>query len=333
MYRVLITGAAGFIGYNLAQRLIHEGYEVVGIDNLNEYYDVNLKLMRLSRLHNAVNFEFVKGDICDAQFLVELFERFEFDIVINLAAQVGVRYSLKEPIEYINTNIVGYVNLMEMCKNKNVKHFLYASSSSVYGANTEVPYNINCSTEKPLSLYAASKKTNELIAYTYSHLYGIPTTGLRFFTVYGPWGRPDMAYFSFAVDIVKGKAIKLFNRGAMERDFTFIDDVVECIVRLINKPYERTCALAPSGKYEEHCPYQIFNIGSSKMISLDSLVTTVELCLGKKAKKEYVDMQKGDVLKTYADTSNLIKKIHYSPDTEFNVGIAKFVAWLKEYYL
>ena len=261
MYRVLITGVAGFIGYNLAQRLIHEGYEVVGIDNLNEYYDVNLKLMRLSRLHNAENFEFVKGDICDAQFLVELFERLEFDIVINLAAQVGVRYSLKEPIEYINTNIVGYVNLMEMCKNKNVKHFLYASSSSVYGANTEIPYNINCSTEKPLSLYAASKKTNELIAYTYSHLYGIPTTGLRFFTVYGPWGRPDMAYFAFAVDIVKGKAIKLFNRGAMERDFTFIDDVVECIVRLIDKPYERTCALAPNGKYEEHCPYQIFNIG------------------------------------------------------------------------
>lgn len=328
--KILITGAAGFIGYFLTTRLLeNRDIEIIGIDNLNAYYDQNLKFDRLNKLSKFENFIFKKGDLSDSEFIDGLFDEYNFDMVINLAAQAGVRYSITNPAAYIQSNIIGFFNVLEACRNHPVKHLIYASSSSVYGTNKKVPYSTDDKVDNPVSLYAATKKSNELMAHAYSKLYGIPCTGLRFFTVYGPMGRPDMAYFGFTNKLVKGEKIQIFNYGDMYRDFTYIDDIVEGIIRIMNKIPEAN---------EEGVKYKVYNIGNNKPETLKYFVDTLEKCLlkegviDKPAEKEYLPMQPGDVYQTYADTDDLLKDFNWKPTTSLEDGLRKFVKWYKEYY-
>ena len=332
--KVLVTGAAGFIGSTLAHRLLDRGDEVVGIDNLNDYYDVRLKQARLVRLLSRADFRFEKLDIIERKTMSGLFAASKFDAVVHLAAQAGVRYSIENPSAYIDANIVGFLNVLEGCRHSRVGHLVFASSSSVYGANTRLPFSEHDNVDHPVSLYAATKKANELMAHTYAHLYGLPCTGLRFFTVYGPWGRPDMALFKFTEGILAGHSIPVFNRGEMVRDFTYIDDIVEGIVRVIGLP----AAPAPdwSGDRPDpatsYAPWRIFNIGNSQPVKLMRYIEVLEQCLGRKAIVELLPMQPGDVRATIADVSDLERAVGFRPRTAVEEGVAKFVAWYKDYY-
>ncbi|BAC89009.1 NAD-dependent epimerase [Gloeobacter violaceus] len=319
--KVLITGVAGFIGYHLAARLLQEGSKVYGIDNLNSYYDVRLKEARLARLVPHPQFTFRHLDIARRPAMFELFESESFDCVVHLAAQAGVRYSLKNPFAYVDSNLSGFVNLLECCRTSGIGHLVYASSSSVYGANTKAPFSVSDNVDHPVSLYAATKKANELMAHAYSHLYALPTTGLRFFTVYGPWGRPDMAYFKFVQAIEAGKPIDVYNHGHMQRDFTYIDDIVEGIVRLL--PRVPTHAGA--------APYRIYNIGNHQPVSLIEFIEVIEQALGKRAVKNLLPMQPGDVPATCADVDDLMREVGFKPSTPLTVGIERFVCWYRDY--
>ena len=331
---VLVTGAAGFIGYHLCLRLLQDGCTVTGIDNLNPYYDVSLKEARLERLTPFENFSFFKVDIADKEALDNIFKSSKFDVVVNLAAQAGVRYSLENPRAYVDANIVGFVNLLECCRHNHVRHLVFASSSSVYGANTKMPFSVHHNVDHPVSLYAASKKANELMAHTYSHLFGLPCTGLRFFTVYGPWGRPDMALFLFTRAILEQKSIQVFNHGKMQRDFTYIDDIIEGVVRVMNRLPEPN----PTWSGDDPDPgtsytgYKIYNIGNNNPVELMEFIAAIERVLGQKAKKEFLDLQPGDVPATYADVDDLIKDVDFKPGTPIDTGIRRFVEWFKEYY-
>ena len=327
--KVLVTGAAGFIGYYLSKRLLIYGCTVVGVDNLNDYYDVSLKQTRSDQLKPYDKFRFIKMDISDKKAIDELFEAEKFDIVVNLAAQAGVRYSITNPDAYINSNIIGYFNILEACRHSPVDHLIYASSSSVYGSNKKVPYSTDDKVDNPVSLYAATKKSNELMAHAYSKLYKIPTTGLRFFTVYGPMGRPDMAYFSFTNKIVKGEKIQIFNHGDMKRDFTYIDDIVTGVVNVMAKAPDET---------EDGAPYKVYNIGNNKPEDLLYFVETLEKCLmqegiiSKPAEKEFLPMQPGDVYQTYADVDELVRDFGFKPNTSLEEGLSRFAKWYKKYY-
>lgn len=331
---ILVTGAAGFIGMYTSERLMHEGHQVIGVDNINDYYDTQLKEDRLVKLYNYEKFSFYKIDLADRESLNQVFEKKQVDVVINLAAQAGVRYSLENPHAYVDSNLVGFVNVLEACRYYEVKHLIYASSSSVYGANQKMPFATIDEVNHPVSLYAATKKSNELMAHTYSHLYGVPTTGLRFFTVYGPYGRPDMAYYSFTKNIVEGKPIKVFNNGEMMRDFTYIDDIVDGIVRLIDKPPKADPNWDkenpdPSSSY---APYKVYNIGNNQPVKLMDFIQTLEKHLGIEAKKEFLPMQPGDVQATYADIDDLTKATGFKPTTSIDEGLKKFVDWYVDYY-
>ncbi|MBS3942881.1 MAG: NAD-dependent epimerase [Dethiobacter sp.] len=332
--QILITGCAGFIGFHLARRLLEEGETIVGLDNLNNYYDVQLKADRLILLRNYKNFTFTKASLEDTKLLVELFEAYPFERVIHLAAQAGVRYSLQNPHAYIEANLTGFLNILEGCRRTAVRHLIYASSSSVYGANTKMPFSRHHNVDHPVSLYAATKKANELMAHTYSHLYGLPATGLRFFTVYGPWGRPDMALFIFTRAILEGKPIKIFNYGQMKRDFTYVDDIVEGITRLIDRipapnPSWSGDAPDPGSSY---APYRIYNIGHNKPEELLHFIAVLEKELGKRATKEYLPLQPGDVVETCADIDDLYQDTGFKPVTPIEEGIAEFVTWYRSYY-
>ncbi len=334
MQKILITGAAGFIGHALSKRLLEEGRTVVGLDNLNDYYDPELKRARLARLTPYPAFTHVGFDMADRDQVASLFAEHRFDAVVNLAAQAGVRYSLVNPHSYVDTNLVGFVNILEGCRHTKVKHLVYASSSSVYGANTKMPFTVHHNVDHPVSLYAASKKANELMAHSYSHLYGLPTTGLRFFTVYGPWGRPDMALFLFTKAILEDRPIDVFNNGNMERDFTYIDDIVEGVVRVIDHVAEPNPDWSgddpdPATSY---CPWRIYNIGNNAKEKLMRYIEVLEDCLGRKAKKNFLPMQAGDVPATYANVDDLVREIGFKPDTPIEVGIRNFVDWYREYY-
>ncbi|MGB3204735.1 MAG: NAD-dependent epimerase [Crinalium sp.] len=334
MVRVLVTGAAGFIGFHLSQRLLARGDEVIGLDNLNDYYPVTLKQDRLAQLQGKSGFIFHKLDLACREGIAQLFAQDSFDVVVNLAAQPGVRYSLKNPHAYIDSNIVGFTNILEGCRHSQVKHLVYASSSSVYGANTKMPFSVHDNVDHPVSLYAASKKANELMAHTYSHLYNLPTTGLRFFTVYGPWGRPDMALFIFTKAILSGQPIDVFNYGKMRRDFTYIDDIIEGVVRVIDnipKPNPNWSADAPDPGTSK-APYKIYNIGNHQPVELMRFIEVLEDCLGKKAEKNLLSIQLGDVPATYADVNDLMKDVDFKPNTPINVGIERFVGWYRSYY-
>lgn len=332
--KILVTGAAGFIGSALTIRLLERGEEVVGIDNLNEYYDVNLKLARLERLRDYKRFKFIKLEISDRVGVDELFIREKFQRVMHLAAQAGVRYSLTNPHAYIDSNIIGFMNILEGCRHNAVEHLAYASSSSVYGANTNMPFSIHDNVDHPVSLYAASKKANELMAHTYSHLYKLPTTGLRFFTVYGPWGRPDMSLFMFTRNILDGKPIDVFNYGNHRRDFTYIDDIVEGVIRVIDKPAQANASWASDNPDPgtSLAPYRVYNIGNNNPVNLLAFIETLEKCLGKKAIKNLLPLQPGDVPDTYADVSDLENDLGYKPGTLLETGISNFVEWYKNYY-
>lgn len=321
--KILVTGAAGFIGFHLSKLLLQKGVTVIGFDNINDYYDVNLKYARLAILEKFENFTFVKGDLADKTAVDKLFSENKFDIVVNLAAQAGVRYSIENPQAYIESNVIGFFNILEACRNNPVEHLLYASSSSVYGNQQKTPFSTDDDVSKPISLYAATKKSNELMAYTYSHLYGIPSTGLRFFTVYGPYGRPDMAYFSFTQKIMKGETIKIFNDGDMYRDFTYVDDIVKGIENMLCNPPEAD---------ENGDRATVYNIGNNSPEKLMYFIETLEKALGKTARKEFLPMQPGDVYQTYADVTPLIEKYGFKPSTSIEDGLAKFVEWYKEYY-
>ncbi len=332
--KVLVTGAAGFIGFHLSRRLLAEGRDVTGIDNLNDYYDVTLKEKRLAMLQEDHGFSFVKGDLVDREGVRTLCAEGRFDVVVNLAAQAGVRYSLTNPHAYIDANIVGFVNILEACRHTGVKHLVYASSSSVYGANTNMPFSVHHNIDHPVSLYAASKKSNELMAHSYSHLYGLPCTGLRFFTVYGPWGRPDMALFLFTRAMLKKKPIQIFNHGKMQRDFTYIDDIIEGVVRVMaNLPQPNP---EWSGNHPDpgtsYAPYKIYNIGNNNPVELMTFVKAIEEALGITAEKEFLDLQAGDVPATYADVEDLMQDVGFKPATPIKVGIERFVAWYRDYY-
>lgn len=332
--RVLITGAAGFIGSTLVQRLLDRGDQVVGIDNLNDYYDVRLKQARLDRLRARARFQFQKLDVADRKPMSDLFANGKFDAVMHLAAQAGVRYSIENPSAYIDANIVGFMNVLEGCRHSKVGHLVFASSSSVYGANTRLPFSEHDNVDHPVSLYAATKKANELMAHTYAHLYGLPCTGLRFFTVYGPWGRPDMALFKFTAGILAGRPIPVFNRGEMVRDFTFVDDIVEGIVRVLGLP----AAPAPgwSGDRPDpatsYAPWRVFNIGNNQPVKLMRYIEVLEQCLGRKAIVELLPMQPGDVPATIADVGDLERATGFRPHTPVEEGVAKFVSWYRDYY-
>lgn len=331
--KILLTGAAGFIGMHVGQILLKRGEHVVGIDNLNDYYDPKLKLARLEQLKPHANFHFVKGDISDRMAMEELFAKEHFERVINLAAQPGVRYSLKNPHAYIQSNIVGFANLLEGCRHHGVKHFVYASSSSVYGANTKLPFSVDDNVDHPVSLYAASKKANELMAHTYSHLYSLPTTGLRYFTVYGPWGRPDMSPWLFTSAILEDRTIDVFNHGRMRRDFTYVDDIAEGTVRIMDripKPDPNYDHVSGSPA-QSHAPYRVYNIGNHQPVELMSFIGTIEKALGKEAKKNYLPMQPGDVEATYADVAALRKDVGFEPNTALETGIANWAAWYRAY--
>ena len=332
--KVLVTGAAGFIGMHTSKALLDKGYNVVGIDNFNDYYDVQLKKDRLALISDHENFVCHTMDLADRPAIAELFEREKFDRVINLAAQAGVRYSLKNPHSYVDSNLVGFVNLLEGCRHNKVEHFVYASSSSVYGANTKMPFSVHHNVDHPVSLYAASKKANELMAHTYSHLYGLPTTGLRFFTVYGPWGRPDMSPSLFAGAILRDEAINVFNEGKMQRDFTYIDDIVEGVVRVLDKipePSDEFDTSAPDPSFS-YAPYRVYNIGNNEPVQLMDFIATIENAVGKKAKKNMLPMQDGDVVATYADIEELTRAVGFRPSTPLKQGIEKFVDWYKNYH-
>jgi len=334
MSKILVTGAAGFIGFHLSQRLLAAGHEVFGLDNLNDYYDVRLKEARLARLAPLPNFRFVRQGLEEREKLQQLFASENFEIVVNLAAQAGVRYSLTNPHAYIDSNIVGFLNVLEGCRHTGVRHLVYASSSSVYGANTAMPFSVHHNVDHPVSLYAATKKANELMAHTYSSLYGIPTTGLRFFTVYGPWGRPDMAYFSFTRTILEGRPIDVYNYGKMQRDFTYIDDIVEGVVRVMDKipggdPDWSGAHPDPGTSY---APFKIYNIGNNNPVELLHFIAVLEDCLGKKAEKNLLPMQAGDVPATYADVDDLMRDVGFQPATSIEEGLRRFVAWHREYY-
>ena len=334
MGKILITGAAGFIGFHLSELLMEKGYSVIGLDNLNDYYEVSLKEDRLKILKEKEGFSFYPMDLKEKKDVDALFVKEGPEVVINLAAQAGVRYSIENPYAYVDSNLMGFMNILEACRNYPVKHLLYASSSSVYGGNKVIPFSTNHQVDHPVSLYAATKKSNELMAHTYSDLYDIPTTGLRFFTVYGPWGRPDMAYFSFTKKILGGETINVFNHGKMERDFTYIDDITEGIARLIDRPPsknpewdETTDPLS-----ESFAPYKIYNIGNNQPVTLEHFISTLEDQLGVKAKKNYMEMQPGDVVRTYADISDLEKDIDFRPSTTIEEGLERFVEWYRGYY-
>lgn len=325
--RILVTGAAGFIGFHLAKRLLNDGYDVYGIDNLNEYYDVNLKLARLIQLQSHHCFEFQRIDLSDRTAILTLFETQKFDLVINLAAQAGVRYSLENPWAYIDSNVTGFVNLLEGCRRQSIKHIVFASSSSVYGANSKVPFATSDTVDYPISLYAATKKSNELMAHTYSHLYGMPITGLRFFTVYGEWGRPDMAYFKFVKAISEGDVIDVYNYGEMSRDFTYIDDIIEGVLRVMkNPPNPLDIGLNSNARY------RIYNIGNNNPVKLADFIVAIETALGKSAQKRFLPIQPGDVPCTFADVDDLIRDVGFKPTTNIQVGIQKFVDWYLKYY-
>jgi len=345
MAKVLVTGSAGFIGYHLSKRLISEGYEVVGLDNINDYYDVNLKYGRLKESGinrevieynkivdstNSPQLRFIKLNLEDQDNINTLFTSESFDYVVNLAAQAGVRYSLENPHAYINSNIIGFTNILEACRNNNIKHLVYASSSSVYGLNKKMPFSTNDNVDHPISLYAASKKSNELMAHTYSYLFNLPTTGLRFFTVYGPWGRPDMALFLFTKAILENKPIDVFNHGEMLRDFTYIDDIVIGIKKVIESlPKGKEHIVEPSTSV---APYKVYNIGNSSPVKLMDFINAIEKKLGKKANKNLLPIQAGDVEKTWANVEDLISDLNYKPKTEIEYGIEEFINWYKKFY-
>ena len=332
--KILITGAAGFIGMTTALRLLARGDEVLGLDNLNDYYDVTLKESRLCRLTSHPRFRFVKMDVADRTGMTQLFAVEKFDRVIHLAAQAGVRYSLQNPHAYIDSNIVGFTNILEGCRHTKVQHLVYASSSSVYGGNTKMPFSEHDSVDHPISLYAATKKANELMAHTYSHLFGLPTTGLRFFTVYGPWGRPDMALFLFTKAILEGRAIDVFNHGNMQRDFTYVDDIVEGVIRVVDRvatanPGYDALQADPA---TSNAPYRVFNIGNNNPVQLLDFIGCIEDAVGKKAEKNFLPLQDGDVPATYANTDALNDWVGFVPGTSVQVGIGRFVAWYRDYY-
>lgn len=334
MARVLVTGVAGFIGFHVSRRLLARGDEVVGVDNVNDYYDVRLKRDRLAQLLGRDGFEFHELDVADRSTVPRLFAAAQAPTVIHLAAQAGVRYSLTNPHAYVDSNLVGFVNILEGCRHNGVRHLAYASSSSVYGANTQMPFSVHDNVDHPLSLYAATKKANELMAHTYSHLYGLPTTGLRFFTVYGPWGRPDMALFLFTKAILEGRPIDVFNHGKMQRDFTYIDDIVEGILRVADRP------AGPNEKWTgdqpdpgtSRGPYRVYNIGNHQPVQLEYFIDVLEQALGRKAVRNLLPMQPGDVPATYADVEDLMQDVGFQPATPIEQGIRQFVAWYREYY-
>lgn len=337
--KILVTGAAGFIGFFTSRVLAEKGHDVIGLDNINDYYDINLKYSRLKELgidrENAeefnklsssdkLNFSFVRMNLEDREGLPKLFENEKFDVVCNLAAQAGVRYSLENPNTYVDSNLVGFVNVLECCRHNNIKHLVYASSSSVYGLNEKIPFSTDDNVDHPISLYAATKKSNELMAHTYSHLFNIPTTGLRFFTVYGPWGRPDMAMFLFTDAIINDRPIKVFNHGKMERDFTYVDDIVEGILRI--------CENSTKPRLKNNSPYKVYNIGNNNSVKLMDFIEEIESNLKKVAKKEMLPIQPGDVEKTWADVDQLIKDYDYQPNTPIKEGVKSFIDWFKNYY-
>ncbi|MCT4703614.1 NAD-dependent epimerase [Enterobacteriaceae bacterium H20N1] len=332
--KFLVTGAAGFIGFHVSERLLAAGHQVIGIDNLNDYYDVNLKLARLDLLKPNPQFHFEKIDLADRSAMEQLFATHQFNRVIHLAAQAGVRYSIDNPHAYADSNLVGHLNVLEGCRHNKVQHLLYASSSSVYGLNRKLPFSTDDSVDHPVSLYAATKKANELMSHTYSHLYGIPTTGLRFFTVYGPWGRPDMALFKFTRAIVEGNSIDVYNHGQMRRDFTYIDDIAEAIVRLqdIIPQADASWTVEQGSPAASSAPYRVYNIGNSNPVTLMDYITALESALGKAARKNMMPMQPGDVLETSADTSALYDAIGFRPQTTVVDGVARFVEWYKTFY-
>jgi UDP-glucuronate 4-epimerase len=331
--RVLITGAAGFIGFHLSKRLLDEDCQVLGIDNLNNYYDTNLKKARLAQLPQTSRFIFDPLDLAQGENLGRLVADFEPEVVVNLAAQAGVRYSLENPLAYVNSNLVGFVNLMEACiRAAGLRHFVFASSSSVYGANRKVPFSEHDSVDHPISLYAATKKSNELIAHSYSHLYGMPVTGLRFFTVYGPWGRPDMGYFKFTDAIVRGKPIEIYNHGRMQRDFTYIDDVVEAIMRVLERPPIRSVVQESAGAVLSDARYKIYNLGNHQPVELLKFIEIIEQAVGIKACRTFLPMQPGDVVSTYAQMDDLYEATGFRPTTPVEEGLPKFVQWYREYY-
>tara|TARA_Y100001978_G_scaffold203469_1_gene229612 strand:- start:23832 stop:24851 length:1020 start_codon:yes stop_codon:yes gene_type:complete len=336
---ILVTGAAGFIGFHLINKLLENNSDVIGLDNFNNYYDVNLKNERYKNLQIKakklnVNFEIINADISDEEKIIEIFASNSFEKVVNLAAQAGVRYSIENPSAYINSNIKGFSNILEGCRHNQIKHLVYASSSSVYGGNQKMPFSEMDSVDHPISLYAASKKSNELMAHTYSHLYGLSATGLRFFTVYGPWGRPDMALFIFTKSIIEGKPIKLFNMGNMIRDFTYIEDIVKSLVLIINKPATKDLSFDPlkPNPSTSWAPHRIFNIGNSNPTNLEDYIKAVENTLQKKAIREYVEMQPGDVAATSSNTDALMKWINFKPNTNIQDGVANFVNWYTGFY-
>lgn len=332
--RILITGAAGFIGAAVAERLLARGDDVFGIDNLSAYYDVRLKEARLARFTSQRRFRFARLDIVDRAAMERLFSEHSFDAVVHLAAQAGVRHSIENPFAYVDANLVGFGNVLEGCRRARLKHLVFASSSSVYGANTKLPFSEHDNVDHPVSLYAATKKANELMAHSYAHLYGLPCTGLRFFTAYGPWGRPDMALFRFTRGILEGTPIPVFNRGQMIRDFTYIDDIVEGMIRVIDRPAQPN----PNWSGEQpdpassRAPYRVYNIGNNRPVELMRYIEVLERCLGKKAVLELLPMQAGDVPATYADTRDLERDVGFKPRTPIEVGIARFTEWYKEYY-
>ncbi|MFE4104951.1 NAD-dependent epimerase [Almyronema epifaneia] len=330
---VLVTGAAGFVGFFLSQRLLAEGETVYGIDNLNDYYDVQLKKDRLAQLLPHTSFTFQQLDLADRQGMIELFEQHSFDAVVHLAAQAGVRYSIKNPYAYSDSNLSGFINLLEGCRHTHVAHLVFASSSSVYGANRQVPFAVTDNVDRPVSLYAATKKANELMAHAYSHLYSLPMTGLRFFTVYGPWGRPDMAYFKFVQAIAHDQPIEVYNHGKMKRDFTYIDDVVEGVVRVMRQPPQPpTLEAAIAAGLNTQAPYKIYNIGNHNPVELMRFIEVIETAMGKPAEKIFRPMQPGDVPATYADVDDLMADVGFRPDTPLEVGIQNFVRWYQTYY-
>lgn len=326
MANLLVTGAAGFIGFHLCQRLLNRGDTVIGIDNINDYYDVSLKHARLDQLNGREGFTFKKIDLADREGMNQLFAEGNFERVAHLAAQAGVRYSLKNPYAYLESNLVGFLNILEGCRHSQIQHLVYASSSSVYGANKKIPFSVEDNVNYPVSLYAATKKSNELIAHSYSHLYNIPSTGLRFFTVYGPWGRPDMAMFIFTKAILEDKPIDVFNFGKMQRDFTYIDDIVEGVIRTLDRIPQ------PGENPQTTAPYKVYNIGNNQPVELLHLIEVLEAALGKPAIKNFMLIQPGDVPMTYADVDALIQDVNFKPNTSIEVGVQRFVDWYRSYY-
>ncbi|MEZ5943686.1 MAG: NAD-dependent epimerase [Planctomycetaceae bacterium] len=332
--KILVTGAAGFIGFHLSTRLLERGDEVVGYDNVNDYYSVDLKEARLAQLTAKPGFTFVRADLADRPRMDEVFAEHKFDAVVNLAAQAGVRYSLQKPHAYTDSNVTGFLNILEACRHNKVGHLVFASTSSVYGANTNMPFSVHQNVDHPVSLYAATKKANELMAHAYSHLFRMPVTGLRFFTVYGPWGRPDMALFLFTKAILSGKPIDVFNHGNMQRDFTYVDDIVEGIVRVMDRP----AALNPEWTGDapdpasSSAPYRLYNIGNNSPVQLMTMIETLEKCLGRTAEKNMLPIQPGDVPATYADVDDLIRDVDFKPETSIETGVQRFVEWYLEYF-